>query len=127
MNILIDWHNNEQNAIHLRFERGWTWDHLQQAIRQADTMIESVPHTVHLIIDLRNGGGVPGDFMSVAGDIFAQGEARANEGQRVVVGAGMLLRAAYRGLLAVYGGQLAERPFLFAASLDEARQMLYQP
>lgn len=124
MSISIDWHNNEQNAIHLSFERGWTWEHLQQAIQQADSMIGSVSHTVHLIIDLRNGGGVPGDFMSVAGDIFSQGEARANEGQRVVVGAGMLIRAAYRGLLAVYGGHLAERPFLFAANLEEAQHLL---
>src|SRR5690606_39902732 len=86
MSIEINWGDSSRSTIHLTFRRGWTWDHLRQAIQQADQMIGSVDHTVHLIIDLRNGGGVPGDFLSVAGDIFAQGVARANEGQRVVVG-----------------------------------------
>ncbi len=123
MNIHVNWADDAQEIVHLTFERGWTWDHLKQAIEQADTLIDSVEHTVHLIIDIRNGG-IPKDFLAAAGDIFAQGEARANEGKRVVIGAGILIRAAYRSLQAVYGAKLADRPFVFAGSLDEARQVI---
>jgi hypothetical protein len=123
MTILINWGSPQQDIIHLTFQPGWTWEHLKQAIQQADHMIGTVEHTVHLIIDLR-GGGVPRDFMSLAGDIFAEGTARPNEGQRVVIGAGLLIRAAYRSLTAVYGAQLANRPFLFANTVDEARALL---
>ena len=67
---------------------------------------------------------LPRDFMSRANELFAQGEARANEGQRIVVGAGRWLRMAYNSLVAVYGRKLAERPFLFANDMNEAQRLL---
>ncbi|MBL8165556.1 MAG: hypothetical protein JNJ61_26470 [Anaerolineae bacterium] len=124
MSIKIGWDSAEQQIVRLEFQRGWTWDTLNKAIQRADDLIISVPHTVHLIIDIRNAGGLPGDFMTRAGDIFAQGDARPNEGKKVVVGAGPLIRAAYSGFLAVYGHKLQSRPFHFASSLDEARDMV---
>lgn len=123
MNIQVQWANDAHTIVHLTFEHGWTWDDLKAAIQQADALIDSVKHTVHLMIDIRNGG-IPNDFLAAAGDIFAQGEARANEGKRVVIGAGMLIRAAYRSLQAVYGAKLADRPFLFAGSVEEARALI---
>jgi hypothetical protein len=124
MNIEVNWANNTQTIIHLTFQRGWTWDDLEQALDRADAMIGSVQHMVHLVIDIRNGGGLPRDFITVAGDLFAQGQPRANEGQLVVVGAGIMMRAAYRGLLNIYGTQLQNRPFLFASSPEEAQTLL---
>ncbi len=126
MGIRVGWLDPEQRTIHVVLERGWTWHDLEQAIRQADSMIARAAHTVHLVIDIRNGGGIPGDFLKAAGQLFAQGEARSNEGQRVIVGAGRLIRAAYHSLTAVYGAQLADRPFLFASSLDEALRLVDQ-
>ena len=122
MSILVNWES--ANTIQLEFEPGWTWDQLNAAIVEADAMITSVDYPVHLLIDIRNAGGLPGDFLTRAKDIFAQGEARANEGQRIVIGAGRLLRMAYGSLVAVYGQQLAERPFLFANDLEEAQRLL---
>ena len=126
MHIHVQWADDAHNIVHLTFERGWTWDDLKAAIHQADALIDSVEHTVHLIIDIRNGG-IPNNFLAAAGDIFAQGEARANEGKRVVIGAGMLIRAAYRSLQAVYGAKLADRPFLFAGNMDEAQRLIATP
>lgn len=125
MPIDVKWANDAQNIVHLTFERGWTWEDLKQAIQQADKLIDSVEHTVHLLIDIRNGG-IPNDFLGAAGDIFAQGEARANEGKRIVIGAGMFIRAAYRSLQAVYGAKLADRPFHFAANAEEAHEIIRQ-
>lgn len=124
MSIATNWANGTHTVIHLTFQRGWTWADLEQALQQADTMIGSVEHTVHMVIDIRDGGGLPSNFITVAGKLFAQGQPRANEGQRVVVGAGMMMRAAYRGLLNVYGAQLQDRPFQFAASVEEAEHLL---
>ena len=124
MSIDVNW--GKIDTIHLTFEPGWNWDQLKTAIAESDAMIVSVEHPVHLIIDIRKGGGLPSDFLSRAKDIFAQGEARANEGQRVVVGAGRLLRMAYKSLVAVYGQHLAERPFLFANDIDEAQRLLVE-
>ncbi|MBZ0282335.1 MAG: hypothetical protein K8L97_16455 [Anaerolineae bacterium] len=124
MTIRVQWATPEKTIVHLEFERGWTWDTLKAAIQQADDHIISVPHQVHLIIDISKAGGLPRDFMSAAGDLFAQGEARANEGHKIVIGAGALIRAAYAGFQTVYGYRLEGRPFQFAGSVDEARRMV---
>jgi hypothetical protein len=124
MTIHVDWADADRNCIHLKFTPGWTWDELRQAVQQADSLMASVGHTVHVMIDIRANGGLPGDFLNATRDILAQGEARPNEGQRVVIGAGMVMRAAYRSLLAVYGPQLATRPFLFASSPEDAQKLL---
>jgi hypothetical protein len=103
----------------LRLQFGWTWEDLKRAIDDTDGLIGSVAHRVDLIIDLSEST-VPRDFLNGAKDLFAQGEARANEGQRIVVGAGWPLRAAYQSLRRVYGAQLAARPFQFANTLEDA-------
>lgn len=124
MSINVSWENQSKTAVQVTLQRGWSWDELYQAIEQADALITSVPHRVDLIIDISHAGGLPRDFMSAAGDIFEQGEARANEGRKIVVGANMLIRMAYSGFQKVYGHKLKDRPFLFANDLEEAHTIL---
>lgn len=124
MDIQIRWDDAERRIVRLEFQPGWTWDALKQAIQRVDELIASAPHTVHLLIDIRGAGGLPGDFMTRAGELFAQGEARPNEGDKVVIGAGPLIRAAYSAFLALYGDEAQRRPLRFAGSLDEARALL---
>ena len=128
MQINVAWDNNDHRIVRIVFQRGWTWQDLRQAVQQADQLITSETHTVHLVIDIHDAGGLPGDFMSRAGELFAQGgDARSNEGQKIVIGAGTLIRMAYKGFLAVYGSKLEGRPFTFADNLDAARAMLATP
>lgn len=127
MNIQVGWDNNEHTIVRIVFQHGWTWGDLRQAVSQADALIISQPHTVHLLIDIHEAGGIPGDFITRAGELFAQGEARHNEGQKVVVGAGTLIRIAYKTFLRVYGNHLDGRPFTFADSLESARTLLALP
>ncbi|MCB9457710.1 MAG: hypothetical protein H6671_17130 [Anaerolineaceae bacterium] len=124
MSITTAWGNPEQTVIHLTFKRGWTWAQLKTAVAQADDLLTSVDHTVDLLIDIREAGGVPGDFLSAAGELFASGEARANEGRKIVLGAGPLIRTAYNGLVRVYGYRMKNRPFVFAANWSQAQGML---
>ncbi len=127
MQIEVKWDNEIKTAIYLKFQRGWTWPDLRSSVEMADQLIVSVPHTVHLIIDIREAGGLPRDFMSAAGELFEQGAARSNEGKKIVVGAGALIRTAYKGFLAVYGSQMQGRPFTFAGSLEDARLLANAP
>jgi hypothetical protein len=124
MTIQVNWDNPQQTIINIIFQRGWTWAQLQAAIQRADDLIGNVPHPVHLLIDIREAGGLPGDFITRAGELFAQGEARPNEGRRIIVGAGPLIRVAYNTFLRIYGQRLNGRAFLFAGSVDEARAMI---
>lgn len=122
MNIAVSWHT--PSIILLQFRPGWSWDDLYAAIKEADALIASADHVVHLVIDLSRAGRIPGDFLRVAGGVFASGAARSNEGQRLVVGAGALIRAGYNTLAHVYGGSLRARPFRFVNSLAEAYALL---
>lgn len=124
MAIHVGWDNDIHTLVTIEFQRGWTWQDLNVAIARADELISSQTHTVHLVIDIQKAGGIPRDFMARAGDLFAQGEARANEGQKVVIGAGGLIRMAYKGFLAVYGNKLENRPFVFADDMPSARALL---
>ena len=124
MKINVAWDNNDHQIVRIVFQRGWTWQDLHDAVKQADKLITSESHTVNLVIDIHDAGGIPGDFISRAGELFAQGDARSNEGQKIVVGAGTLIRIAYKGFLKVYGSKLEGRPFIFADNLDTARAML---
>jgi hypothetical protein len=124
MGINVAWTDSTRKIVKLDFQRGWTWDDLYAAIQQADNLITSVSHTVNMIIDISHAGGLPRDFMRVAGDVFDSGEARANEGQKIVVGASGLIQLAYGGFQKVYGHKLQNRPFQFAPSLDAAYALL---
>ena len=124
MQINVAWDNTDHRIVRIVFQRGWTWQDLHHAVQQADELIISKPHTVHLVIDIQDAGGIPGDFITRAGELFAQGDARSNEGQKIVIGAGALIRIAYKGFLTVYGNKLEGRPFAFADNLDAARAML---
>jgi hypothetical protein len=124
MGIQVAWTNPDYRVMKLDFQRGWTWDDLYAAIQQADDLITSVEHRVHMIIDISHAGGLPRDFMRVAGDVFDSGDARPNEGQKIVVGASGLIQFAYNGFLKVYGHKLQNRPFQFAPSLEAAYNLL---
>jgi hypothetical protein len=124
MQINVGWDSSDHRIVRIVFQPGWTWGDLRQAIHHADQLIVSEPHTVHLVIDIHDAGGIPGDFISRAGELFAHGDARANEGQKIVIGAGTLMRMAYKGFLKVYGSKMHGRPFTFADNLDMARAML---
>ena len=123
MSIDVQWHDETRRAVTLTFHAGWTWQGLYAAITAADALIASVTHRVDLLIDLRQAGRLPGDFMQAAGEVFASGEARANEGRRIVVGAGPVLRAAYGAFLKL-NRKAAERPLIFAASPADAQAAL---
>lgn len=124
MRIQVGWDNPQQTIVSITFNHGWTWGQLQAAIQRADDLIVSVPNAVHLLVDIREAGGLPGDFISRAGELFAQGDARPNEGRKIVIGAGPLIRIAYNTFLKVYGQRLNGRAFEFANNLDEARLQL---
>ncbi|MBZ0287168.1 MAG: hypothetical protein K8I30_06095, partial [Anaerolineae bacterium] len=113
-----------EQTIGIIFQPGWSWDDVRAAGQKADQLIVDAPHRVDLLIDIRKAGGLPRDFLSQAGELLDQGSARANEGEKVIVGANWLIRTAYQGFLTVYGHRLEGRPLRFAADLNEAQQIL---
>ncbi|MCY3572856.1 MAG: hypothetical protein OXG92_12020 [Chloroflexi bacterium] len=123
MAIVTRWDNKQKSAILLEFESEWTRADLEAAVKKSDQLIGSVDQVVHLIIDLE-GTSMPSDILSVARDLLSAGEARPNEGARVVVGANGAIRTGYQMLQKTLLSAVEGREVLFAASLADARAIL---
>lgn len=124
MSIEVGWGTPENTIIHMRFRRGWTWDDVRAAVQHVDDSLVATPHTVHLLLDIREAGGLPRDFSGVIGELLKQGEARSNEGRRVVVGANFMLRTVFASVQSLYGRQLKDRAFQFADTPEQAHKLL---
>ena len=123
MAIVTRWDNKKKTVILLEFETEWTWDELEAAVQKADALIGSVEHVVDLIIDLE-GTAIPRDILTGAKNLLASGEARPNEGSRVVVGANGALRTIYQTLQKTFNNDVAGREVLFAPNLSDARAII---
>ncbi len=123
MAIVTRWDNKKKTVILLEFESEWTWDELEAAVQRADGLIGSVEHFVDLIIDLE-GASIPRDILTGAKNLLSSGEARPNEGARVVVGANGALRTIYQTLQKTLSNDVEEREVLFAPNISDARAIL---
>ena len=123
MAIDTRWDNKKKSIILLEFESEWSWDDLEAAVQKADGLIGSVEHFVDLIIDLE-GAAIPRDVLTGAKNLLASGEARPNEGARVVVGANGALRTIYQTLQKTLNNDVNGREVLFADSLPDARAII---
>ena len=123
MAIVTRWDNKGKTVILLEFESEWSWDELESAVDKADRLIGSVEHFVDLIIDLE-GTAIPKDIFSSAKALLDSGEARPNEGARVVVGANGAIRTLYQTIHKTFNSAVEGREILFAANLNDARAII---
>ena len=123
MAIVTRWDNKKKTVILLEFESEWNWEELEAAVHKADGLIGSVENYVDLIIDLE-GATIPRDVLTAAKTLLASGEARPNEGARVVVGANGALKTIYQTLQKTFNNAVEGREVLFAPSLADARAIL---
>ncbi len=123
MAIVTRWDNKKKTVILLEFESEWTWADLEAAVQKTDTLIGSVEHYVDLLIDLE-GTSIPRDFLTAAKSLLDAGEARPNEGARVVVGANGPLKTLYQTLQKTFNKSVEGREVLFAHNLADARAII---
>jgi late competence protein required for DNA uptake (superfamily II DNA/RNA helicase) len=124
MGIITRWDNrNSKTTVLMAFDSEWTFDELQRAIEETDALIASVSHRVDVIVDVE-GSKLPKDFLNMAKALLANPEPRANEGNRVIVGANNLIRQGYQLLQKTFGDKLNGREVHFADDLDTARAIL---
>jgi hypothetical protein len=122
MAIITRWDNKKKSVVLLEFESEWSWGELEEAVQKADALIGSVENFVDLIIDLE-GTSIPKDIMNAAKTLLASGEARPNEGARVVVGANGAMKTIYQAVQKTVSSA-SEREILFAPSISDARAII---
>ena len=123
MAIVTRWDNKKKSVILLEFESEWTWEELEEAVEKADKLIGSVEQFVDLIIDLE-GTSIPRDIFTAAKTLLASGEARPNEGARVVVGANGAIKTIYQTIQKTFNNAVEGREVLFAPNMADARAIV---
>lgn len=122
MAIITRWDNKKKSVVLLEFESEWSWGELEEAVQKADALIGSVENFVDLIIDLE-GTSIPKDIVNAAKTLLASGEARPNEGTRVVVGANGAMKTIYQAVQKTVNS-VSQREILFAPSISDARAII---
>jgi len=123
MAIITRWDNKKKTVVLLEFESEWSWTELEDAVQKADSLIGSVEHFVDLIIDLE-GTSIPKDIVNAAKTLLSSGEARPNEGSRVVVGANGAMKTIYQAIQKTVSTAAEGREILFAPSITDARAII---
>jgi hypothetical protein len=91
MPIQVTWGNPEKTILLETVEGEWTLADVYAMLKQANTMIASVPHTVDVIADLTNSQFTPNNLFSALND--AQRNQPYNTGLIIAVKANRYLKA----------------------------------
>jgi hypothetical protein len=122
-NIKIDWHNPEKTIIRYHFQHGWKWEDLESAFKEAGTMLDTVNHKVHVIMDFSESSMfVPQGAFTHARRFFAN-EPHANVAKTVLIGNRFIAKMDEMIKKFLPKG-LNQWNLLFAASLEQAEQLL---
>jgi hypothetical protein len=60
MSITVKWFNDEHKIVHWDIEGAWNWDDVYLSLDEANALLDTVDHTVHTIVDVRNSPLIPG-------------------------------------------------------------------
>ncbi|HEX2619859.1 MAG TPA: hypothetical protein VHL11_06925 [Phototrophicaceae bacterium] len=123
MAITVEWDNQTRTVAIFHFTEGWTWDELYVAVARYNEMVDSVTHSVCMIIDIPPEHRVPPAFTTHAKNIANQMRPHAYGG--VIVSKSYATRLII-GTLRNLRDPNALR-FRFADSIDKARKMLAEP
>ncbi len=122
MAIIVNWANEAHNTILVKYERLWTWSDFAAAKRQIDELLNSVDHTVDIISDSHQSGGLPhGNALNVMATSFQS--APNNIGIVVVVGANPFFKSLLQILQTVSMNHAAHN-IHFSKTLEDAQSLI---
>jgi len=119
--VTIDWLDSQKRIVLITYHRdGWSWDDFYRALKQQYELVESVPHSVDVIVDVRNSHWMPRGGSLLSGIRKAENP-HARQGRTVIVGAtGMVAAIAQTATKLIS----SKRKFYFASTMDDAKTIL---
>ena len=121
MPITIDWLNEKQNTVHLKFIRPWTWDEYYPVSEKGFQMADSVNHRVNIIMDFSESGGVLPPSALTHFKKAAE-KAHPRRGAIIFVSKHMLLTKSLANVIQKLVKM--KSALLFANTLDEAKTII---
>lgn len=122
MPVTVEWANEEHTLVHMKLIGRWTWTEVYTKSDEGWDMLETVNHKVGVIMDFRESLGVPTAGITHARSMI--GRRHPNTGLTVFVGANSLVLRMWRIFVQLNARLRAEQEFVFADTIDEAREIL---
>lgn len=122
MGVTPIWDNPEKTVVRHIFDGRWTIGEIWHSAGEAWQMMHTVPHTVHAILDLRNGNAYPSGVLSVSNRIVVHRP--TNAGIIILVGPGSFVRMLASAFRKTYGRLHPGFIFHVKDNLDEARELI---
>jgi hypothetical protein len=120
MPISILWDNAEKTVIQYHFEGRWTWDEFHHALAEGNAMMDSVDHTVHVIVNMQNSMALPRGAITHIANLRIRKHRRI--GVTILIGASQLIQAIHSAMITIYPG--IDKNFKMLPTLEEARAAL---
>jgi hypothetical protein len=126
MPIEIVWDNDERSILRYDVSGKWNWDELFQARDKVFAQMDSASaERIDAIINFVGGLSVPNDALGQIQKLREDPHAKA--GLTVMVGTNMFLRTLLSTATKVYNAATGHTvEFMYAKSLEEARQFIAQ-
>lgn len=123
MPITVSWDDTEKTVLRYDFEGNWTWDEFQQAKEESDAMLDSVPHSVDVILNYGNNHWLPPGAISRLRAMAAN--TRPNFSGRTIIVSESIVHRTLLNILRNTSNWLADRfTVRFVATVEAARQTL---
>jgi len=124
MKIKTTWDDETKKIIRYEFLRDWNWQDFHNAIEQARLMLDEVDHKVGIIFDFRNASLIPNGAITQIKKAYSNPK-HPNIGTNVVIGGSAFMQAIMSIGAKLTGLAAQNWDFQYAASLEEARQIIY--
>ena len=124
MPIQAIWDDEDHTTIRYIIEGHWTWEEMNAAVAVSNAWLDDANRKIDFIHDMSRSEGIPSGALTQLKRYI--GKEHPNTGRTVVIGAKKTLANSFaQGLLDMVQ-KLYKRDwgFMFADSLDEARQRL---
>ena len=121
MGITTQWDNDAKTIIRCIYAGSWEWSDMHRSIAEVKALMQSVAHTVDIIIDVTHSQVLPANPLTHLDNLHSLPR-EANAGQTILVGANMFVKRIY-ALFCRANPEMIVR-FQVAATLDEARAIL---
>ena len=116
MSAQVSWEDDEHTIMRVIYTEPWRSQDIYDALEEITRMLDSVPHKVAIIVDVRSIKSIPRGILKALYRIVST--ERPNEEMYYIVGANSVVRAIYGAAKTIYPaiGKLVT----FASSLEEA-------
>lgn len=122
MKVQVQWDNDAKNIVRYKFEQGWAWNDLHQALDDAGELINTVSHQVDVIMDISSANLVPKGALSQINRAYANPKP-PNIGITVIVAPNSFMSAMVSMAKKIWGNK-TEWQLEFVNTIGEAYQII---